>query len=408
MNIVNKSLQAFRLDIAILAVIGVVQLTGQAYAQAVGFRVEGRNLVDATGNIFIIRGIAHPHVWYPSQTSSFANIKGAGANAIRLVLSGGRWTPMNDVADVARVVNLCKTNRLICVLENHDTTGFGEQSGAVSLAQAVSYWQSVQGALIGDEAYVIINIGNEPYGNNNPSAWAADTRNAIIAMRAAGFRHTLVVDAPNWGQDWQFVMRDNAANVFNADPDRNTVFGIHMYGVFDTEAEVKGYVSSFANAGLPLLIGEFGWNHSDGNPDEDAIMATAQANGIGYLAWSWSGNGGGVEYLDMVTNFNPGQRTDWGNRVIGGANGLRQTSREACVYGGCGRAGSWPRLERSRMSGILFDCGHGASIARACQGRPKTGSGVSGVSENRGLLMTSDVAAARPLSPGSGEGQHIP
>ena len=112
-----------------------------------------------------------------------------------------------------------------------------------------------------------------------------------------------MVDAPNWGQDWQFVMRDNAASVFAADPQRNTIFSIHMYGVFDTAAEINDYLGRFQTAGLPIVVGEFGHNHSDGNPDEDTILATAQARGIGYLGWSWSGNGGGVEYLDMVTGF---------------------------------------------------------------------------------------------------------
>ena len=40
------------------------------------------------------------------------------------------------------------------------------------------------------------------------------------------------------------------------------------------------------------------------------------------MGWSWSGNGGGVEYLDLVTNFNPAQRSAWGTRYITGANGI--------------------------------------------------------------------------------------
>jgi mannan endo-1,4-beta-mannosidase len=222
------------------------------------------------------------------------------------------------------------------VLEDHDTTGYGEDGAATSLATAVNYWKSIQSVLTGQEAYVIINIGNEPYGNRNTAGWVTDTTNAIAALRSAGFQHTIMVDAPNWGQDWEFRMRDNAASIFSSDPARNTVFSIHMYGVFDTASEVQSYVSSFVTAGLPLVIGEFGNNHSDGNPDEDAIMATAQANGIGYIGWSWSGNGGGVEYLDMTTSFDPARLTAWGDRFINGANGLKQTAREASVYGSSG------------------------------------------------------------------------
>jgi mannan endo-1,4-beta-mannosidase len=72
--------------------------------------------------------------------------------------------------------------------------------------------------------------------------------------------------------------------------------------------------------------------HSDGDVDEDAIMSEAKAHGIGYLGWSWSGNGGGVEYLDMVTDFNASVLTPWGQRIFNGPGGIRQTSREASVY----------------------------------------------------------------------------
>jgi len=297
-------------------------------AAVTGFHVSGRNLLDANGNNFIMRGVSHPHNWYLGQTSSLTNIKAMRANTVRVVLSSGKLWPKNGAADVANVIGLCKTNKLICVLEVHDTTGYGEDGGAASLAEAVTYWKDIQSVLTGQEAYIIINIGNEPYGNNNATDWINATKNAIIDMRSAGFQHMLMVDAPNWGQDWEFVMRDHAASVLAADPDGNTVFSIHMYGVFDTPSKIQDYISTFVNAGLPVVIGEFGWNHSDGDPDEDAIMSVAQSYGIGYLGWIWSGD----SYLDMITNFDPNKLTWWGNRIFYGKDGIVETSCEASVY----------------------------------------------------------------------------
>ncbi|MEW2383931.1 cellulose binding domain-containing protein [Micromonospora sp. NPDC047707] len=180
---------------------------------------------------------------------------------------------------------------------------------------------------------MIVNIGNEPYGNQNHGTWAGDTSNAITRLRAADLDHTIMVDAPNWGQDWTFTMRDNASTVFAADPDRNTVFSIHMYGVFDTAAEISDYLGRFRAARLPIVVGEFGHNHSDGNPDEDTILSYSQANGIGWLGWSWSGNGGGVEYLDLAVNFDPNNLSTWGQRLFDGANGIKATAKEATVFG---------------------------------------------------------------------------
>ncbi len=56
---------------------------------------------------------------------------------------------------------------------------------------------------MGEEAYVIINIGNEPYGDLSATdcLWINDTKNAIAELRAAGFEHMLMVDGPNWSQD---------------------------------------------------------------------------------------------------------------------------------------------------------------------------------------------------------------
>ncbi|WP_327723574.1 glycoside hydrolase family 5 protein [Streptomyces europaeiscabiei] len=307
-------------------------LAAPAQAAPTGFRVQNGRLLEASGNDFVMRGVNHAHTWYPNRISSLSHVKAKGANTVRVVLaSGDRWT-RNSAADVANVVAQCKQNRLICVLEVHDTTGYGDQSGAITLSRAADYWISVKSALTGQEKYVIVNIGNEPYGNSNYARWTAETKAAVQKLRSAGFNHTLMVDAPNWGQDWAFTMRDNAASVFAADPDRNTVFSVHMYGVFNTAAKVNDYLNRFVAAKLPIVVGEFGHNHSDGNPDEDAILAAAQRLRLGYLGWSWSGNSSDVQYLDLVTNFDPNQLTSWGRRLFNGTNGIVATAKEASVF----------------------------------------------------------------------------
>ena len=87
------------LVVAILFLIGVFQSTAQSHP-ADGFHIHNGRLYDANGNEFIMRGVNHAHTWYTGETDSFADIKNAGANAIRVVLSSGdRWT-RNDTADV--------------------------------------------------------------------------------------------------------------------------------------------------------------------------------------------------------------------------------------------------------------------------------------------------------------------
>jgi len=217
------------------------------------------------------------------------------------------------------------------VLDAHDTSGWGEDGAAASIAQAVPFWLGLRRVLMGQENYVIINIANEPYGNNVSRTWVADSANAVRRLRSAGFRHVLMVDAPDWGQDISFTMRDHAAEVLAADPTGNTVLSVHMYGIFNTQAKVRSYFAALAERRVAVVVGEFGWMHTYGDPDEDAIMFYAQARGFGYLAWSWSGNTD-VPYLDLVDGFDPRRRTAWGQRVIDGPDGIRATSREASIF----------------------------------------------------------------------------
>ncbi|RSM70714.1 beta-mannosidase [Actinoplanes sp. ATCC 53533] len=318
------------LSVAILAVTASILVFAQPASAAAGLHVSGRNIVEANGQTFVMRGVNHPHVWYTNQTNSFADIKAAGANTVRVVLgSGKRWGPSNDVAGV---ISLCKQNRLICVLEVHDTTGYGEESAAASLDEAADYWISQKNALSGQENYVVINIGNEPIGNTNAAQWTSATAAAIQKMRSNGFEHLLMVDAPNWGQDWQYVMRDNAQTILDADSRHNTVLSIHMYAVFNTAASIVDYLNRFQANGWPLVIGEFGWRFNASEVDHETILSEAQSRGLGYLAWSWSGNSDPI--LDMTLNFDPSQLTTWGQRIVSGAGGLKATAREATIYSG--------------------------------------------------------------------------
>ncbi|NNN30075.1 cellulase family glycosylhydrolase [Streptomyces sp. S3(2020)] len=301
--------------------------------QATGLHISNGRLLEGNGNDFVMRGVNHAHTWYPNETQSLADVKALGANTVRVVLADGhRWTA-NSAADVANVVSQCKANKLICVLEVHDTTGYGEEAAAGTLDKAADYWIGLKSVLAGQENYIIINIGNEPWGNTNPAGWTDPTIAAIKKLRGAGFEHTIMVDAPNWGQDWQGVMRANAQSVYAADTTGNLVFSIHMYSVFDTAAEITDYLNAFVTAKLPLVIGEFGGPADQwGDPDEDTMLATAEQLDLGYLAWSWSGNTDPI--LDLSIGFDPAQLSAWGQRIFNGVNGIAQTSKEATVYGG--------------------------------------------------------------------------
>src|SRR5262245_53664324 len=96
------------LGASLLAILASIVVFVQPAQAAVGLHISGRNIVEANGQNFIMRGINHEHIWFMNQTTSFANIKATGANTVRVVLgSGKRWGPSTDVANV---ITLCKQN----------------------------------------------------------------------------------------------------------------------------------------------------------------------------------------------------------------------------------------------------------------------------------------------------------
>lgn len=303
-----------------------------------GWSVSGSQILDPNGNPFVFRGVNHAHAWYPDRLNqSLRDIAATGANSVRVVLANGTQWTRNSGADVTNVINQCKANKLVCVLEVHDSTGYGESAAATHISRATEYWLSsdIKAAITGQEDYVIVNIANEPFGNSTAAAtYTSDTATAIRALRSGGLTHMLMVDAANWGQDWQNTMRDNAPTLFAADSLKNTVFSVHMYEVYDTASKVQSYLSSFQTRGLPIVVGEFGGEHGGKNVAEEAILQYAQDMRIGYLGWSWSGNGSCCVNLDIVNNWNAASLSPWGDFLINSANGIRATSRLATNFGG--------------------------------------------------------------------------
>ena len=63
------------------------------------------------------------------------------------------------------------------------------------------------------------------------------------------------------------------------------------------------------------------------------IRGREQASLIGWMGWSWKGNGGGVEYLDLSYDWEGTQLSpDWGEKVVNGPKGIKATSKTCSVF----------------------------------------------------------------------------
>lgn len=296
-----------------------------------GFYVEGTKLFDANGNEFIFRGINHAHTWFKDMDdTAIPAIAETGANSIRVVFANGIQWGMDNKPALEKVINMCRDNKLVAVVEVHDGTG---DDNIQTLEKIADYWVDMKDALIGNEQYVILNIANEWVGSWNSEIWRDGYVSVIPKIREAGIENTIMVDSAGWGQYGKCI-QDYGKEVFDSDPLANTMFSVHMYGsAGKNEKTIKSNIEGATDQGLCICVGEFGYNHSDGDVDEDYIMQYCTENGIGYMGWSWKGNGGGVEYLDLADQWDGSVLSeDWGEKLINGENGIRSTSKICSVF----------------------------------------------------------------------------
>ncbi|MCM1166266.1 MAG: glycoside hydrolase family 5 protein [Lachnospiraceae bacterium] len=298
---------------------------------AAGFHVDGTKLLDANGNEFIMRGINHAHVWFKDKLeTALDGIAAAGANTVRIVLADGDQWEKTTAEDLENTILECNKRKMIAVVEVHDACGMDDRS---YLDHAVDYWIEMKNVLAKYTDTAILNITNEWIGQWNAEAWHDGYVDAVARLRAAGIKNTIMVDAAGWGQYGESIHK-YGAEVFAADPDGNTMFSIHMYGSAGKNAgTITRNLKGVTDQELCTIVGEFGFNHSDGDVDEAFIMQYCTENGLGYLGWSWKGNGGGVEYLDIAVDW--GGETlseDWGEPLINGEFGIKSTAKTCSVF----------------------------------------------------------------------------
>ncbi len=303
-----------------------------------GFYVSGTTICDSNGNAFEMRGVNIPHAWYASNTET--SIRGAaalGANTVRIVLGNGQKYPRTSYSEVSQIIDWCKQYKVICILEVHDATGSDNTS---DLNAAVNYWIELKSLLNANTDYVIVNIANEWFGSWDGYAWAEGNKSAIKALRNAGINNMIMIDSAGWGQ-YPDSIKNYGKSVFQADSKKNTVFSIHMYEYAGGNAgTVKTNIDNALSTGVPVVIGEFGGQHTDGDVDEYTIMSYCEQKGVGYLGWSWKGNSGGLEYLDIANSWDGSSLSTWGNTLFYDTNGISKTASVCSVFGGSSSGGS--------------------------------------------------------------------
>lgn len=253
-----------------------------------GFFVANGKLYDANGKEFRIRGVNRTH--YDSFGSP-TGIPMSGANTERIALDYTRagsanWNIISKQMLANKIVPMPGTWLGTCKADPAVLTSIVD----TWVAQASTWTQLNSNGLL--------NIANE-WGPSNSTVWRDSYITAIQRLRAAGYTGTLVVDAGGCGQDAKGLLAYGAA-VLASDPQKNILFDVHVYGAFyypGTASWMQDYTKSMAAlkaTGLPIILGEFGPGRNVGPSPTmippEVVVATAEANGWGWMPWSWDDN----------------------------------------------------------------------------------------------------------------------
>jgi hypothetical protein len=282
-----------------------------------GFFTAGSSIYDANGCPFIPMGFNALVFWQldrPAQLASIDVIASQGANAVRIITQSAGEFGWNASPDTQReLVARLDARGLVSVLEMHDATCGRSISGVFD------YWKSdAMLRLARDyERSLWINLANE-HDFATQQAWRDTYLDEIKALRARGVKNTVVLDTgAACGQDPRGIPL-HGRELVAGDPQHNIVFSIHMYDHWrgapctDCAAPVAGPqfhpardLSRVAEAGVPIMIGEFGWDtpaSEDVPYDARELIASAARHRLGWAFWAWFDRRE-VPHLGIVTDL---------------------------------------------------------------------------------------------------------
>lgn len=315
-----------------------------AYNTGTGFFVKNGKIYDPSGSEFIPMGYNTSAFWAGNETCKQNNmsvhIPNSGANAVRIVSQTEGAFGWNANPEAQRdLVDRAVQSKLVPMLEMHDATCDNAEFETI-----VNYWTSEKMVRLCQdyEQYLWVNIANE-HNFSDFEEWRDSYKAVIQQFRNAGIKNPIVIDAgKNCGQNPE-MFKTYGLEVLESDPEQNVIFSIHLYGFWKSEDKtfsdwtppftVEADLPAMKNAGLPLIVGEFGWDAPEGgagNYSAEKILSTCRENGIGWFFWSFY-DGTDKPYYSVLKNVCNGIETN--NLTVAGAYILPYLQANAEVAG---------------------------------------------------------------------------
>jgi len=290
----------------------------------------------------------------PLTQDSLTAMKSWGLNTVRIPLNEDCWLGINGVdasvgganyqAPILSAVNLItQTNGMYVILDLHWSapgTALPTGQGTMpDLDHAVTFWQQVAAAYKNNGS-VIFDLFNEPvmsgsddaqykcWKNGSTTAGGGDC--AMVNFAVAGMQQLLTVVRQQGANNLIMMGGIGYASELDLWPTyvptdtlspSNIAASWHVYddqgGCSSDGPTTVATLCNSSNglggqavmtAGYPIVVGETGYYSCSGSVGQawwPLFLSWADAQGIGFVAWSWS-DGNSPELLANTTTFDPG------------------------------------------------------------------------------------------------------
>ncbi|MDI7775695.1 cellulase family glycosylhydrolase [Asticcacaulis sp. EMRT-3] len=297
------------------------------------FEARDGQIFTPDGAPFIMRGVNLQYGDRPGRAwSAIKAIKASGANIIRLELRAN-----TSAHDLRRALNQAVRLKMpvMVMLWEQDVTCSHDSTALRFHVQAL--WMNRWAQVLNDrkyQPYLMLNIANEwGTSDNHFRSYISTYSELVSALRGHGYRMPLVIDAADCGQNVSSFLEGRGAALQAADPRHNLILSVHAYNKpWNSREKIDANIDALKATGVPFIIGEFGSSQlvEDGSSvDHLYLMHEAQAKGVGWIAWSWKGNGGASQVLDMSRDYGKARLTQHGEDVVNGPDGLKATAKAA-------------------------------------------------------------------------------
>jgi hypothetical protein len=284
-------------------------------------RVEGRQLLDSSGEPFLARGVEG---WFGSDGQAnmptlVDAIASQGFNAVRLQLL------TTDLSTIERLIQRFHAKGMVVYLTDANMPTANEWFG-----------------LSGTRAMVARNARNlvidatieEPGDAENPAAvraWLATQKAVITKFRAWGYTEPLTIGTPNAGRYLKGLL-DHGQELLDHDPLHALVLNCQMYwgdypgnfsyqtlsGFSAGNVGVQRAAAAVAAKSFPI---QFGLDAADSGGNFAAVpyellMTEAQAKSIGTMFWQWKDPGDDDPNSLVTDQLDPTTLTRLGEIVI--------------------------------------------------------------------------------------------